>query len=165
MSSTAAKYLCNNQIRSNFVHLIDETGKSHGITHINDAISKARSVGLDLVQVSIDNSSKPTCKIMNFGKFKYDLSKQKQSTKHKVKELFITSCIGKHDLETKLNKLKEFLDKKYTVIFGVKFKTQRERRNPDQLKEQIRTILNGMGKEYSEEDFSISADKVSINLK
>lgn len=165
MSSLINKYLCNNQIRSNFVHLIDHNGVSQGVVNTHDAIDMAKKINLDLVQVSFEDASRPTCKIMNFGKFKYEMSKNKQSSNHKTKELFISTHIGKHDLDTKLNKLKEFLDKKYSVVFGIKFKNHKEKRNPDLIKDQIRSVLNSLNCKFSEEDFQVSPDKISIYLK
>jgi len=164
MSLTSNKYLYNFQIRANFVHLIDEKGKSHGITHISDAIEMAKNAGLDLVQVSED-ASKPTCKIMDFGKFKYEISKQKQVSHHKTKELFITAHIGKHDLDTKLAKLKEFLNKKYSVIFGIKFKNNKERKNIESIKEMLFSTLDSAGCVYNANDVQVSPDKVSIYIK
>lgn len=165
MNSLVNKYLCNNQIRSNFVHLIDNNGVSHGVVNTHDAIDMAKKMDLDLVQVSSEDSSRPICKIMNFGKFKYEMSKVKQSSSHKTKELFISIHIGEHDLKTKLNKLKEFLDKKYSVIFGIKFKNYKEKRNPDLVKDQIRSLLNSIDCKFSEEDFQVSSDKISIYIR
>jgi translation initiation factor IF-3 len=164
MSVTGNKYLFNFQIKANFVHLIDEKGKSHGITHINDAINMAKNAGLDLVQVSED-ASKPTCKIMDFGKFKYDISKQKQVSHHKTKELFITAHIGKHDLDTKLVKLKEFISKKYSVIFGIKFKNNKERKNAESMKEMLFSTLDSVGCNYNPNDVQMAPDKISIYIK
>lgn len=164
MSSIASRYLHNFQIKSNFVHLIDEKGKSHGITHINDAVAMAKHVGLDLVQVSED-ASKPTCKIMDFGKFKYEMSRQKQVSHHKTKELFITAHIGKHDLDTKVNKLKEFISKKYSVIFGVKFKNNKEKKNAEAIKDVLKSTLDSIGFIYNETDIQIAPDKIWIYIK
>ena len=164
MSSTASKYLHNFQIKANFVHLIDEKGKSHGITHINDAVAMARHAGLDLVQVSED-TSKPTCKIMDFGKFKYEISKQKQVSHHKTKELFITAHIGKHDLDTKLSKLKEFISKKYSVVFGVKFKNSKEKKNVASIRDVLKSALDYAGYAYIENDIQVAPDKVWIYIK
>ena len=115
MSSLADRYPVNFHIRASFIYLIDQNGKNIGKVHLNDAISMAREAGLDVVQVSGD-ASRPACKIMDFGKFKYEISKQKSSSAHKTKELFITAHIGAHDLETKINKLKEFIDKKLKAV-------------------------------------------------
>lgn len=164
MSSLAQKYPVNLNIRASFVHLIDESGRSCGSVHIDEALRKARDADLDLVQVSTD-SSKPTCKIMDFGKFKYELSKQKHSSSHKTKELFITAHIGKHDLETKVNKLKEFVSKKYSVLFGVKFKTKKERSNIEPLKQMIVQCLSEAGASTDSVEFQYAPDKITVFIK
>jgi|688.fasta_scaffold272092_2 translation initiation factor IF-3 len=164
MSSLAQKYPVNFHIRASFVHLIDESGRSCGSVHIDDALRRARDAGLDLVQVSMD-SNKPTCKIMDFGKFKYELSKQKQSSTHKTKELFITAHIGKHDLDTKVNKLKEFVSKKYSVLFGVKFKTKKEKSNVEPLKQMIVQCLSNAGVNADNVEFQYAPDKITVFIK
>ena len=164
MSSLAQKYPVNFHIRASFVHLIDESGRSCGSVHIDDALRRARDAGLDLVQVSMD-SNKPTCKIMDFGRFKYELSKQKHSSAHKTKELFITAHIGKHDLDTKVNKLKEFISKKYSVLFGVKFKNKKQKSNVEPLKQMIVQCLSNAGVNADNIEFQYAPDKITVFIK
>lgn len=164
MSSLADKYPVNFHIRASFVHLIDKDGKNLGKVHINDAINMARNAGLDVVQVSGD-SSRPTCKIMDFGKFKYELSKQKSAPVHKTKELFITANIHEHDLETKINKLKEFVEKKYSVVFGVKIKTRKERSDTDRLKNMIMDCLQKANAKTDNVEFQFAPDRITVFLR
>lgn len=92
---------------------------------IHQAIAAANDFGLDLVEVS-PNVSPPVCKIMDYGRYKYELTKKQQEAKKKqsssqVKEIKIRPKTGEHDLQTKLGHIKKFLgnhDKvKVTVIF------------------------------------------------
>jgi translation initiation factor IF-3 len=164
MSSLADKYPVNFGIRASFVHLIDQDGRNLGKTHINDAVRMARDVGMDVVQVAAD-SSKITCKIMNFGKFKYEMSKTKVNSHHKTKELFITSQIGQHDLETKIAKLKEFISKKYSVVFGIKLKTRNEKNDTEKMKAMLIDCLNSAGVSAEGVDFQFSPDKITVFLR
>jgi len=164
MSSLADRYPVNFHIRASFIHLIDQNGKNIGKIHLNDAISMARQAGLDVVQVSGD-ASRPTCKIMDFGKFKYEMSKQKSTSSQKTKELFITAHIGSHDLETKINKLKEFIEKKYSVVFGIKMKTRKERSDTERLKGIILDCLHKANAKTENIEFQYSSDKITVFLR
>ena len=124
----------------------------------------ADEIGLDLVEIAPE-ANPPVCKIMDFGKFKYKMSRQKQVSHHKTKELFITAHIGKHDLDTKVNKLKEFISKKYSVIFGVKFKNNKEKKNAEAIKDVLKSTLDSIGFIYNETDIQIAPDKIWIYIK
>jgi len=67
----------NGSIKAARVRLIDEDGKQAGIVSISDALLRAENTGLDLVEIS-ENSSPPVCKILDFGKYRYELQKQKK---------------------------------------------------------------------------------------
>ena len=80
---------------------------------VKEALIKAQEAGLDLVEIS-PNAKPPVCKIMDFGKFKYEEKKKAQQSKKKqqtikVKELRMRPNIGDHDLENKIKKGKKFL--------------------------------------------------------
>lgn len=105
--------------------LITEDGTKLGIVNIDEAISKAQDVGLDLVEVA-PNASPPVCKIFDFGKIKYEAKKKLQNSKKKqhvikIKELRVRPGIGDHDLQTKMNMGRKFLldgcKLKITVMF------------------------------------------------
>ena len=115
----------NDLIRVPRVRLIDEEGKQAGVVTTQDAILKAEQVGLDLVEIS-PNVDPPVCKILDFGKFRYEQQKQKKLNKKKqhiiqVKEIRIRPNTGDHDLLTKLNKAQKFIADgaklKVTVMF------------------------------------------------
>ena len=107
------------------MRLIDENGKQVGICLKEDAIDRAQRLGLDLIEISAE-SDPPVCKILDYGKYKYEKERQKKLNKKKqhiihVKEIRVRPNIGIHDLETKLKKGQKFLlngDKlKITIMF------------------------------------------------
>jgi translation initiation factor IF-3 len=95
------------------VRLIGLEGEQLGILPVVEAYKKAQEVGYDLVEVS-PNSVPPVCKIMDFGKYKYELNKKEhQSRRHQkstqVKEIKLRPRTDKHDLEIKIRQIKGFL--------------------------------------------------------
>lgn len=105
--------------------MIDPEGNQLGVLAIHQAIAAANDFGLDLVEIS-PNASPPVCKIMDYGRYKYELTKKNQEAKKKqsssqVKEIKIRPKTGEHDLQTKLGHIRKFLGKndkvKVTVIF------------------------------------------------
>jgi len=115
----------NEQIDTSSVRLIDENGEQVGVVAIKDALIKAEVAGFDLVEIS-PNSSPPVCKIMDFGKFKYELAKKEKETKKKqhvivTKEIRLRPKIEEHDFEFKLRHARKFLEEgnrvKATVMF------------------------------------------------
>jgi len=103
----------NRQIRIPEVRLIDEHGEQVGVVPTDQARRRADDAGLDLVEVS-PTAKPPVCKIIDYGKFKYDQRKQdrasgKKHTVSQLKELRVRPMIDKHDLEYRLKKGREFL--------------------------------------------------------
>jgi translation initiation factor IF-3 len=110
---TVRNFRVNRQIRIPQVRLIDEKGEQVGIISTDEARRRADDAGLDLVEVS-PNAQPPVCKIIDFGKFKYDQRKKERGTGHRhhathLKELRVRPMIDKHDLEYRLKKGREFL--------------------------------------------------------
>jgi translation initiation factor IF-3 len=106
------------------VRVIGPEGDQLGVLETNVALTRAREAGLDLVEVA-PQEKPPVCRIMDFGKFKYQQKKRqhKGHTHHsKNKELRLRPKIGDHDLLTKVNRAKEFLSQKDKVIFSVIFR-------------------------------------------
>jgi translation initiation factor IF-3 len=102
----------NERIRISPVRVIDEEGEQLGIMETDDARAMARERGLDLVEVAA-NVRPPVCRIMAYGRFKYEQSKKKSSQKKATPQLKIVQLRPKtdtHDLETKLNRAKKFLE-------------------------------------------------------
>ncbi len=107
------------------VRLIDPDGEQLGILSIKEALEAAKERELDLVEVS-PNSKPPVCRIMDFGKYKYEQKKRLQETKKKqsivqMKEIKLRPKIDEHDFQFKLRHIKRFLGEgnkaKITVIF------------------------------------------------
>jgi translation initiation factor IF-3 len=114
----------NEQIRVSPVRVIAQDGALLGVIETVEALQKARDAGMDLVEVA-PQEKPPVCRIMDFGKFKYQ-QKKRQHKGHahhgKNKELRLRPKIGDHDLMTKVNRAKEFLAGKDKVIFSVIFR-------------------------------------------
>jgi len=108
------------------VRVIDGTNNQQlGVMAIGDAVRRARSMGLDLVEVS-PSAVPPVCRIVDYGKFRYDISKQEKDKKHssagKIKEVKFRVNIDQHDYETKLRHAEEFLDKGFKVKVHLQFR-------------------------------------------
>ncbi|MDD9894015.1 MAG: translation initiation factor IF-3 [Gammaproteobacteria bacterium] len=104
----------NNEIRVPKVRLIDEKGENIGVISTEDAMAKAKAVSLDLVEVS-PMAEPPVCKIMDFGKFLFDKQKADQNARKKtkrtqLKEIKFRPGTDIGDYNTKLRKLREFLE-------------------------------------------------------
>lgn len=133
----------NDRIRVREVRLIDANGDQLGVVATEDAMVRAREQGLDLVEVA-EKSRPPVCKIMDYGKYKYELKlKKRQNAKkqHKVvlKEVRIRPKTGEHDYQVKVKHARRFLEKGYKVQVNVLFRG-RERAHT----EIARTHLNRM---------------------
>jgi len=116
----------NQRIRAKEVRVVlASTSEQLGVMKLQDALRKAMELGLDLVEVSA-NAVPPVCRIVDFGKFKYELSKHEKEKKSnaasKMKEIKFRVNIGKHDYETKLRHAEEFLDKGNKVRMLLQFR-------------------------------------------
>lgn len=119
-----------------------------GVMRLDDAIRRARSMGLDLVEIA-PNAQPPVCRIVDFGKFRYDLSKQekdKKQTTTKVKEVKFRVNIDEHDYITKVRHAEDFLDKGNKVKVHLQFRG-REMAHQElgmQVVQRVRVDLAGM---------------------
>ncbi len=133
----------NKGIRASQVRVIGADGEQVGIVPIHEALRIAGDDNLDLVEVSPD-AKPPVCKIMDYGKFKYEQTKKKQEAKRKqkttqIKEIKVRPKTNDHDLQTKVKHIEKFIGKndkvKVTLVFrGREF----------MLKEQANIILEKM---------------------
>ncbi len=101
-------------IRIRQVRLIDDSGNQVGVVDTEEARQIARDKGLDLVEVSPE-ARPPVCKVMDYGKFKYDQKKKehdsrKRQHKIQIKEIRLRPKIGAHDVDYKLKKARSFLE-------------------------------------------------------
>jgi translation initiation factor IF-3 len=124
------------------VRLIDENGGIRGVVPTEEALRAAREVGLDLVEVS-PNERPPVCKIMDYGKHKYLLSKKLKQKHHeqKMKEVRIRPKTDPHDRGIKLARAREFLTHGDRVQFTMMFRG-RERFHQDLGNEAFTDIIN-----------------------
>ena len=116
----------NEKIRVREVRLIDDSGKQFGIVPTVEALRMAKEQELDLVEVS-PKTNPPVCKIMDYGKFKYQLAKKAHEAKKKqtviqIKEMKLGLKIEEHDLTFKMKHMKEFLSDGHKVKVIIMFK-------------------------------------------
>ena len=116
----------NEQIRAKEIQLIDEQGEKRGIMKLNEALDLAYEKKLDLVLVA-PNSQPPVCKIMNYGKYKFEQTKREKEAKKKqkvleVKEIRITPNIEQHDFDFKVKNARKFIEDGNKVKITVRFR-------------------------------------------
>jgi translation initiation factor IF-3 len=113
----------NEQIRVSPVRVIAESGEQLGILPTSEALTRAREAGLDLVEVA-PNEKPPVCRIMDFGKYKYEKKKRVGHGAHqiKTKEIRLRPKTGEHDVEFKVKSAKKFLEHKDKVQVTVVFR-------------------------------------------
>ena len=116
----------NERIRAPQVQVIDDDGKNLGTLSTQEAINIAKQKGLDLIEIS-PNASPPVCKIIDIGKYKYDLQKKANKAKKKqkiinLKEIKLRPVTETHDYNFKIKNAQKFLEKGDKVKFTVRFK-------------------------------------------
>ena len=113
----------NEQIRVSPVRVITEDGQQLGVVPTDQALSRAREVGLDLVEVA-PNERPPVCRIMDFGKYKYEKKKKTHQHVHqtKLKEIRLHPKTGEHDIDFKVHQAIGFLQHKDKVQVSVIFR-------------------------------------------
>ncbi len=116
----------NQQIRAPEVRLIDSSGEMVGVVTTQEALALAQKEKLDLVAVS-PNAEPPVCKILDYGKYKYQQQKKKsEAKKHQtasdLKEIQLRPNISEHDYQVKLKALNRFIESKHKVKITVRFR-------------------------------------------
>lgn len=116
----------NEQIRAKEVQLIDDEGEKRGTVSLNEALDIAFEKKLDLVLVA-PNAEPPVCKIMNYGKYKFEQAKKEKEARKKqktfeVKEIRITPNIEQHDFEFKAKNTRKFIEDGNKVKITVRFR-------------------------------------------
>lgn len=115
----------NEQIRISPVRLIDDEGNQLGILPVDEARNQAVQAGLDLVEVS-PNADPPVCRIMDYGKYRYEITKRAKVARKKrhivqIKEIKMRPEISDHDFDFKIKHALEFLERgdkvKFTLVF------------------------------------------------
>ncbi|MEA2741851.1 MAG: translation initiation factor [Acetobacteraceae bacterium] len=116
----------NEDIRIPQVRLIDQDGEMQGVLTVREAMQRAFAVGLDLVEIS-PNADPPVCKILDFGKFKYEQQKKKNEAKKKqkvieIKEIKVRPNIDENDYQVKMRAMKSFIDEGDKVKVTLRFR-------------------------------------------
>ena len=128
--------------------IVASNNEQLGVLRLDEAIRKARSMGLDLVEIA-PNAQPPVCRIVDFGKFRYELSKQEKDKKQattKVKEIKFRVNIDEHDYLTKVRHAEDFLDKGNKVKVHLQFRG-REMAHQElgvEVVKRVREDLSGM---------------------
>lgn len=129
----------NEQIRISPIRVVDENGKNLGIMSTNKALFLAQQKGLDLIEVA-PNARPPVCKIADWSKFKYEQSKKKKKKKKDdQKEMHFTALTAEGDIQHKLKKVLEFLNKEKTVKIVVKTPRRIDIKRSEEL---IKKLIN-----------------------
>jgi translation initiation factor IF-3 len=116
----------NEKISSPKVRLVDENGEMLGILSHKDALERAYKAGLDLVEVS-PNADPPVCKILNYGKYKFEEQKRRSEIRKKqkiieVKEIQMRPGIDKHDFEVKMRSGRKFIEEGDKLKITLRFR-------------------------------------------
>src|SRR3984957_1289606 len=116
----------NEEIRVREVQLIDKDGANKGVTEINAALAMAQEAGLDLVEIA-PNSSPPVCKILDYGKYKYQAQKKAAEARKKqkvveIKEIKLRPMIDDHDYDVKMRSIARFFEEGDKVKVTLRFR-------------------------------------------
>ena len=149
----------NNRISSPEVQVITSDGENLGIISTNEAITKAKSQGLDLIEIA-PNANPPVCKIMDMGKYKYDAQKKANLARKKqkivsLKEIKMRPVTETHDYEFKVKNAKKFIAKGDKVKFTIKFKGRELQHSHlgNELMNKIKEDMKETGKVESQPKF------------
>ena len=139
----------NGRIRAREVRVILASTKEQlGVMRTSDALRRANSMGLDLVEIA-PTANPPVCQIVDFGKYRYEIAKQDKDRKHSVarlKEVKFRVNIDEHDYTTKVRRAEEFLDKGSKVKVQLQFRGREmaHKELGEQLMERVKKDLDGM---------------------
>jgi translation initiation factor IF-3 len=152
--STRRSYIASNeprvneQIRLSPVRLIDTDGAQLGVVPVDQAMSAAREKGMDLVEVA-PNARPPVCRIMDYGRYKYEQAKAEREAKRKqhvtqMKEIKMRPNIEEHDVEFKTRHIKRFLSERDKVTVTIMFRG-REMAHTENGKEVLDDVVEEIG--------------------
>ena len=118
--------MINENIKAKQVRLIDADNENRGIVSLKEALAAAEEAGLDLIEIS-PQANPPVCKILDYGKYRYEQQKKKNEAKKnqkivEIKELKLRPVIETHDYEVKIKQAKKFLEQGNKVKFTMRFK-------------------------------------------
>ena len=150
------EYRINDKIEAQQVGLVDADGEMAGVVELPLALEKAIEAGLDLVEVS-PNASPPVCKILDYGKFKYEAQKKANAARKKqkvieVKEIKMRPNIDDHDYETKMRKVHAFIEEGDKVKVTMRFRG-RELAHQDIAMKVLNRVRDEVGETVKIEQF------------
>ena len=162
----------NEKIRAREIRVVGEDGEQFGILSVNEALALAAEKNLDLVEIS-PNATPPVCKIMDYGKFKYEKTKKDKENKKKqknivVKEIRIKPHIDEHDKETKISQIEKCIAKEYKVKVSLRLSGREKMHAESAIKvldefashfEETATVEKKYGKEQLQKFIMLSPKK------
>ena len=162
----------NEKIRAREIRVIGEDGEQFGILTVSEALALAAEKNLDLVEIS-PNATPPVCKIMDYGKFKYEKTKKEKENKKKqknvvIKEIRIKPHIDEHDKETKISQIEKFIAKEYKVKVSLRLSGREKMHAESAIKvldefashfEETATVEKKYGKEQLQKFIMLSPKK------
>lgn len=124
--SKAEEPRVNRGIRAPSIRLIDHNGNMVGVVPVAEGLRLAEQVGLDLVEIS-PGAEPPVCKVLDYGKYKYEVQKREHEARKKqkviqIKEIKLRPTIDKHDLDIKMKHTREFLEEGDKVRISLRFR-------------------------------------------
>ena len=136
--------MINEQIRDREVRLIGENGEQLGIMSAKDAYKLAKEAELDLVKIA-PTAKPPVCKIIDYGKYRYELARKEKEAKKKqkvieIKEVRLSPNIDENDLNTKMNNARKFLEKGNKVKVPLRFRGRETKYILDDFAEKLADI-------------------------
>jgi translation initiation factor IF-3 len=146
----------NNQIRAQELRVIDDKNQSIGVLSIRDALEMAQSRGMDLIEIS-PNANPPVAKIMDFGKYQYEISKRLKKAKagakmSETKSIQIKIGTGDHDLELKAKNASTWLKEGHRIKVELFLAGRAKYMNEKFLKERLDRVLHLITEDYKVSD-------------
>ena len=142
----------NQRITSQDVQVIASDGDNLGILNLQDAINRAKEEGLDLIEIA-PNAKPPVCKIIDMGKYKYDIQKKANKAKKKqkkieLKEIKLRPVTETHDYKFKIKNAQKFISKGDKVKFTIRFKGRELQHSHlgNELMNKIKEDMQSIGK-------------------
>lgn len=146
----AATHILNDEITAAEVRVVDQDGNQLGVMPVRTALNMARNNDLDLVEM-VPDATPPVCRILNYGKFRYDQQKKKKEADKKnrasrveTKELWLRPNTDDHDVDIKVKRARKFLENGDKVKFTMKFRG-REVTHKEKGEELLKTLLAKLG--------------------
>jgi len=155
----------NKYIRVPEVRLIDSTGENVGVVKTEDALKQAWEKGLDLIEVS-PNAKPPVCRIIDYSKYQYEQNKKKKKSRVKskpMKEFKFSPVIEQHDIDVRVNRSKEYVDKGHNVRVTVERRGRQTKTQANEMMDRLLTYFS----EYNtiEPTPKMEGRKIFITLK